>query len=956
MSNAPLVLVDGSSYLYRAFHAMPPLTTSKGLPSGAVKGVLNMLKSLRKQYPDSPFAVVFDAKGPTFRDELFAEYKSHRPPMPDELRVQIEPLHASVRALGYPLLCIEGVEADDVIGTLARQSAGEGRPVVISTGDKDMAQLVCPLVTLVNTMTGSVYDIEGVKSKFGVGPELIIDYLALMGDKADNIPGVAGVGEKTALGLLVGVGGGLDVLYANLDKVPELPIRGAKTLPAKLLEQREMAYLSYELATIKLDVPLAVQIDDLHMGAVDVPALIEVYRELEFKSWVDQLQRSAPAPVKAPVAVADSGLFDLQASASAPQVVAPAVAGLPAVDAEVAEPEPVAPARSEHYETILDAERFAVWLEKLQQAELIAFDTETTSVDAQQAQIVGVSFAVKAGEAAYVPLTHSYMGVPTQLDRDTVLKALKPLLEDPHKAKVGQHAKYDINVLANCALDGDPSNGINVQGVAFDSMLESYVLDSTATRHNMDALALKYLDYSTIAFEDIAGKGAKQLTFDQIALELAGPYAAEDADITLRLHQALWPQLQAIPSLAKVLTEIEMPLVPVLARIERQGALVDAQLLGIQSVELGDKLVQLEREAFAIAGEEFNLGSPKQLGVILYEKLGLPVLSKTAKGQASTAEAVLAELAEQDYPLPKVLMQYRSLSKLKSTYTDRLPEQINPRTGRIHTSYHQAVTATGRLSSSDPNLQNIPIRTAEGRRIRQAFIAPLGYKLVAADYSQIELRIMAHLAQDEGLLHAFRHNLDVHKATAAEVFGVALGDVSTDQRRSAKAINFGLIYGMSAFGLAKQIGCDRKQAQAYIDRYFQRYPGVLAYMERTREQASEQGYVETLFGRRLYLPEIQSKNAALRKGAERTAINAPMQGTAADIIKRAMVMVDRWLSESGVDARVILQVHDELVLEVREDLVEPVSAQLRDLLGAAAELAVPLLVEVGVGANWDEAH
>ena len=956
MSNAPLVLVDGSSYLYRAFHAMPPLTTSKGLPSGAVKGVLNMLKSLRKQYPDSPFAVVFDAKGPTFRDELFAEYKSHRPPMPDELRVQIEPLHASVRALGYPLLCIEGVEADDVIGTLARQSAGEGRPVVISTGDKDMAQLVCPLVTLVNTMTGSVYDIEGVKSKFGVGPELIIDYLALMGDKADNIPGVAGVGEKTALGLLVGVGGGLDVLYANLDKVPELPIRGAKTLPAKLLEQREMAYLSYELATIKLDVPLAVQIDDLHMGAVDVPALIEVYRELEFKSWVDQLQRSAPAPVKAPVAVADSGLFDLQASASAPQVVAPAVAGLPALDAEVAEPEPVAPARSEHYETILDAERFAVWLEKLQQAELIAFDTETTSVDAQQAQIVGVSFAVKAGEAAYVPLTHSYMGVPTQLDRDTVLKALKPLLEDPHKAKVGQHAKYDINVLANCALDGDPSNGINVQGVAFDSMLESYVLDSTATRHNMDALALKYLDYSTIAFEDIAGKGAKQLTFDQIALELAGPYAAEDADITLRLHQALWPQLQAIPSLAKVLSEIEMPLVPVLARIERQGALVDAQLLGIQSVELGDKLVQLEREAFAIAGEEFNLGSPKQLGVILYEKLGLPVLSKTAKGQASTAEAVLAELAEQDYPLPKVLMQYRSLSKLKSTYTDRLPEQINPRTGRIHTSYHQAVTATGRLSSSDPNLQNIPIRTAEGRRIRQAFIAPLGYKLVAADYSQIELRIMAHLAQDEGLLHAFRHNLDVHKATAAEVFGVALGDVSTDQRRSAKAINFGLIYGMSAFGLAKQIGCDRKQAQAYIDRYFQRYPGVLAYMERTREQASEQGYVETLFGRRLYLPEIQSKNAALRKGAERTAINAPMQGTAADIIKRAMVMVDRWLSESEVDARVILQVHDELVLEVREDLVEPVSAQLRDLLGAAAELAVPLLVEVGVGANWDEAH
>ena len=953
MSNAPLVLVDGSSYLYRAFHAMPPLTTSKGLPSGAVKGVLNMLKSLRKQYPDSPFAVVFDAKGPTFRDELFAEYKSHRPPMPDELRVQIEPLHASVRALGYPLLCIDGVEADDVIGTLARQSAAEGRPVVISTGDKDMAQLVCPLVTLVNTMTGSVYDIEGVKSKFGVGPELIIDYLALMGDKADNIPGVAGVGEKTALGLLVGVGGGLDVLYANLDKVPELPIRGAKTLPAKLLEQREMAYLSYELATIKLDVPLDVQIDDLHMGAVDVPALAEVYRELEFKSWLDQLPRSAPVPVKAPVV--DSGLFDLQPATSAPLVEAPATpAAQPEVSVEAEEP--AAPARSEHYETILDAERFAVWLAKLQHAELIAFDTETTSVDAQQAQIVGVSFAVQAGEAAYVPLTHSYMGVPTQLDRDTVLKALKPLLEDPHKAKVGQHAKYDINVLANCAIGGDPENGIQVQGVAFDSMLESYVLDSTATRHNMDALALKYLDHSTIAFEDIAGKGAKQLTFDQIALELAGPYAAEDADITLRLHQTLWPKLQALPSLAKVLTEIEMPLVPVLARIERQGALVDAKLLGEHSVELGDKLIELERQAFAIAGEEFNLGSPKQLGVILYEKLGLPVLSKTAKGQASTAEAVLAELAEQDHELPKVLMQYRSLSKLKSTYTDRLPEQINPRTGRIHTSYHQAVTATGRLSSSDPNLQNIPIRTAEGRRIRQAFIAPAGYQLVAADYSQIELRIMAHLAQDEGLLYAFRHNLDVHKATAAEVFGVELEQVSTDQRRSAKAINFGLIYGMSAFGLAKQIGCDRKQAQAYIDVYFARYPGVLAYMERTREQASAQGYVETLFGRRLYLPEIQSKNAALRKGAERTAINAPMQGTAADIIKRAMVMVDAWLSESGVDARVILQVHDELVLEVRSDLVESVSAQLRSLLGAAAELAVPLLVEVGVGANWDEAH
>ncbi len=950
MSQAPLVLVDGSSYLYRAFHALPPLTTSKGLPTGAVKGVLNMLKSLRKQYPQSPFAVVFDAKGGTFRDEMFAEYKANRPSMPDDMRVQIEPLHASVRALGFPLLCVEGVEADDVIGTLARQSAAVGRDVVISTGDKDMAQLVCPHVTLVNTMTGSVYDVDGVKEKFGVGPELIIDYLALMGDKVDNIPGVPGVGEKTALGLLVGVGGGLDVLYANLDKVPELPIRGAKTLPAKLAEHREMAYLSYQLATIKLDVPLDVQIDDLHIGATDSAALAELYAELEFKSWLDELQREVKAA--GVEAIRAGGLFDQPAPVSTVSGVAVESA---TADELVASPQSPVPAETQ-YETLLDPASFDAWLDRLKQAELFAFDTETTGLDAQQARLVGVSFAVNAHEAAYVPLTHSYMGVPAQLDRDRVLKALKPLLEDPRKAKVGQHSKYDINVLANCAIDGDPQNGIDVQGVAFDSMLESYVLDSTATRHNMDSLALKYLGHTTIHFEEIAGKGAKQLTFDQIALEQAGPYAAEDADVTLRLHQVLWQKLQAVPSLAKVLTEIEMPLVPVLARIERQGALVDANLLGIQSHELGEKLVQLEREAFAIAGEEFNLSSPKQLGVILYEKLGLPVLSKTAKGQASTAEAVLAELAEQDFPLPKVLMQYRSLSKLKSTYTDRLPEQINPRTGRIHTSYHQAVTATGRLSSSDPNLQNIPIRTAEGRRIRQAFIAPTGYQLLAADYSQIELRIMAHLAQDAGLLHAFRNNLDVHRATAAEVFGVELDQVTTDQRRSAKAINFGLIYGMSAFGLAKQIGVDRKQSQAYIDRYFARYPGVLAYMERTREQAGEQGYVETLFGRRLYLPEIHSKNAALRKGAERTAINAPMQGTAADIMKRAMVAVDNWLSESGLDAKVILQVHDELVLEVREDLLEPVREQIRQRMSGAAELAVPLLVDVGVGSNWDEAH
>ncbi|MDD2053128.1 DNA polymerase I [Pseudomonas putida] len=921
MSQAPLVLVDGSSYLYRAFHALPPLTTSKGLPTGAVKGVLNMLKSLRKQYPDSPFAVVFDAKGGTFRDEMYADYKANRPSMPDDMRVQIEPLHASVKALGFPLLCVDNVEADDVIGTLARSSAAADRPVVISTGDKDMAQLVDGHITLVNTMTGSSLDVAGVKEKFGVAPEQIIDFLALMGDSSDNIPGVPGVGEKTAVGLLVGVNGGLKELYENLDIVPTLPIRGAKTLPAKLLEHKDMAFLSYRLATIKVDVPLDVGLDDLHLGEPDREKLAELYTLLEFKSWFDELQREAKR---------------------AGQTVAAQ-----------------APAETEtqsRYETILDTARLQVWLDKLSQAKLFAFDTETTGIDAQQAQLVGLSFAVKPDEAAYIPLTHSYMGVPEQLDRDTVLLALKPLLEDPTRLKVGQHAKFDMNILANCAIGGDPTQGIEVKGIAFDTMLESYVLDSTATRHDMDSLALKYLGHTTTSFQDIAGKGAKQLTFDQISLEQAGPYAAEDADVTLRLHLALQEKLAAIPSLYKVLEEIEMPLVPVLARIERQGALVDAHLLGIQSVELGEKMVALEREAFAIAGEEFNLSSPKQLGVILYEKLGLPVLSKTAKGQASTAEAVLAELAEQDFPLPKVLMQYRSMSKLKSTYTDRLPEQINPRTGRIHTSYHQAVAATGRLSSSDPNLQNIPIRTAEGRRIRQAFVAPKGYKLLAADYSQIELRIMAHLAKDEGLLHAFRNNLDVHRATAAEVFGVDLDAVTTDQRRSAKAINFGLIYGMSAFGLAKQIGVDRKQSQAYIDRYFARYPGVLEYMERTRAQAAEQGFVETIFGRRLYLPEINAKNPALRKGAERTAINAPMQGTAADIIKKAMVAVDRWLTTSGLDATVILQVHDELVLEVREDLVEQVSEQIRLHMSAAAQLDVPLVVEVGIGNNWDEAH
>ena len=937
MSQAPLVLVDGSSYLYRAFHALPPLTTSKGLPTGAVKGVLNMLKSLRKQYPDSPFAVVFDAKGGTFRDDMYAEYKANRPSMPDDMRVQIEPLHQSVIALGFPLLCVEGVEADDVIGTLARSSAAAERPVVISTGDKDMAQLVDGHITLVNTMTGSSMDVAGVKEKFGVAPEQIIDYLALMGDSSDNIPGVPGIGPKTASGLLVGVNGGLTELYAQLDIVPSLPIRGAKTLPAKLEEHRDMAFLSYQLATIKVDVPLDVGLDDLHLREPDRDKLAELYALLEFKSWSDELQR-------------DAKRVELAAAAQ-PE---PATDLLSAVETDVAVEEP-APTEAQ-YETILDQARFEVWLQKLSDAKLFSFDTETTGIDAQQAQLVGLSFAVRANEAAYIPLTHSYIGVPQQLDRDSVLRALKPLLEDEHKLKVGQHAKFDMNILANCAIGGDQACGITVRGIAFDTMLESYVLNSVATRHDMDSLAQKYLGLTTVSFQDIAGKGVKQLTFDQIALEQAGPYAAEDADVTLRLHQTLHEKLAAIPSLASVLSDIEMPLVPVLARIERQGALVDDKLLGEQSVELGNKLVALEREAFEIAGEEFNLGSPKQLGVILYEKLGYPVLKKTAKGQPSTAEEVLAKLAEEDYQLPKVLMQYRSMSKLKSTYTDRLPEQINPRTGRIHTSYHQAVASTGRLSSSDPNLQNIPVRTAEGRRIRQAFIAPSGYKLLAADYSQIELRIMAHLSRDEGLLNAFRNNLDVHTATAAEVFRVELADVTTEQRRSAKAINFGLIYGMGAQKLGKDIGVDTKTAKAYIDTYFARYPGVREYMDRTRAQAAEQGYVETLFGRRLYLPEINSNKPQERAGAERTAINAPMQGTAADIIKKAMVAVDNWLASSGLDARVILQVHDELVLEVREDLVDQVRNEIRQHMSAAATLDVPLLVEVGVGNNWDEAH
>jgi DNA polymerase-1 len=899
---APLILVDGSSYLYRAFHALPPLTNSKGAATGAVKGVISMLRRLQKDYPESPVAVVFDAKGKTFRDELYPLYKAQRPPMPDELREQVEPIYAIVKAMGLPFLCVEGVEADDVIGTLASQASAMGQPVIISTGDKDMAQLVDASVTLVNTMTNTVMDPAGVEEKFGIPPSLIIDLLALMGDKVDNIPGVAGVGEKTALGLLQGLGG-IDSIYTQLDKVAGLEFRGAKKMADKLASAEEDARMSYVLATIKTDVALDVGVGELVNTPADDDALLKWFRDLEFRSWVEEL--------------------------------------LPGEDAAIEEKS------SGEYEVICDEASFSAWLATLEAAELFAFDTETTSLDYMEAQIVGVSFAVEAGRAAYVPVAHDYLGAPEQLSREWVLEQLKPLLEDPQRAKVGQNLKYDASVLAN--------HGIQLRGIRFDTMLESYVLDSTATRHDMDSLALKYLGTTTIHFEDIAGKGAKQLRFNQIKLEEAGPYAAEDADITLRLHQALWPRLEAEPGLAGVFDTIEVPLVPVLSKIERNGALISASMLGQQSLELGKRMEELVREAHQLAGGEFNLGSPKQLGEILFQKLELPVIKKTPKGAPSTAEEVLVELAH-DYELPKVILEYRSLSKLKSTYTDKLPEMINPRTGRVHTSYHQAVAATGRLSSSDPNLQNIPIRSAEGRRIRQAFIAPEGYRLVAADYSQIELRIMAHLSGDEGLLTAFRQGLDVHRATAAEVFGSALDEVSTEQRRRAKAINFGLIYGMSAFGLARQLQLGRHEAQEYIDVYFERYPGVRAYMENTRELARQQGYVETLFGRRLYLPEINARNKMRAQAAERTAINAPMQGSAADIIKRAMLRVDDWLSRSPVDAQIIMQVHDELVLEVAEADVELVREQLCEQMSSAAELSVPLLVETGVGANWDEAH
>lgn len=921
-SQPPLVLVDGSSYLYRAYHALPPLTNSKGQPTGAVKGVISMLRRLVKDYPQSPIAVVFDAKGKTFRDDLYAEYKANRPPMPDDLRPQVQPIHDIVTAMGLPLLVVEGVEADDVIGTLARQATEQQRAVVISTGDKDMAQLVNEHVTLVNTMTETQLDVPGVHAKYGFGPELMIDYLALMGDKVDNIPGVPGVGEKTAQGLIQGLGG-LDAIYADLEKVRTLAFRGAKTMPEKLLEHRELAYLSYRLATIKTDVPLALSPDAIQVSPADNARLLALFEELEFKGWVKELAGAASAAT-----VVDSG------------------AGMAAPSKAVSEPS--APVAVElRYDILTDKMRFAEWLERLQRAEAFAFDTETTSLDIMDARIVGVNFSVAPGEAAYVPCGHDYMGAPEQLPLEWVLAQLKPLLEDASKIKIGQNVKYDRSVLLNY--------GIELRGIRFDTMLESYVWNSVASRHNMDDLARHYLDYKTVSFEELAGKGVKQLTFNQLKVEEAGHYAAEDADITLRLHQFFWPQLEQVPSLKQVFEQIEMPLVPVLSRIERNGALVDAKLLGKHSLELGERLIQLERKAYEIAGQEFNLSSPKQLGVILFEQQKLPVIKKTPTGTPSTAEEVLQELAL-DYPLPKVLMEYRTLAKLKSTYTDKLPQVINPRTGRIHTSYHQAVAATGRLSSQDPNLQNIPVKTDEGRRIRQAFIAPQGYKLMAADYSQIELRIMAHLSDDAGLLSAFEKGLDVHRATAAEVFGVSLDRVTPEMRRSAKAINFGLIYGMSAFGLAKQLHVGRNEAQQYIDRYFERYPGVQRYMNSIRALAHEQGYVETLFGRRLYLPDINAKNKNLQLGAERTAINAPMQGSAADIIKMAMINVQAWLDATGLDARIIMQVHDELVLEVAENQLDTLKTGLEARMSSAASLKVPLLVEVGTGDNWDEAH
>ncbi|MFT5674653.1 MAG: DNA polymerase-1 [Paraglaciecola sp.] len=909
----PFILVDGSSYLFRAYHVpyLQALSTSSGQPTGAITGVLNMIKSLQKGYPNGNVIVVFDAKGKTFRNDLYPAYKATRPPMPDELRSQIKPLHQIIEAMGLPLLVIEGVEADDVIGTLANQASQLGMETVISTGDKDMAQLVTPHVRLINTMTNVEMDESGVMEKFGVRPDQIIDYLALMGDKVDNIPGVNKCGPKTAAKWL-SEHNTMDAVIANADSV-----KGK--IGEYLREAIEQLPLSYELATIKLDVELPQGADTLAAIAPNTEKLIQLATEYELKRLLTDVQKKSSS---------------MAVSGSSGTLVSPE--------------DVISELSRENYHTILNQQDFEHWLEKLTNAELIAFDTETTSLNYMDAELVGVSFAVNEGEAAYLPFAHDYPDAPEQLNRNDVLTKLKPILEDENIKKVGQHLKYDKNVLANYA--------INLEGIEFDTMLESYVLNSVATRHNMDSLAALYLGQNTIHFEDIAGKGVKQLTFNQIPLEQASPYAAEDADITLRLHNRLWQKLNGEAGLPAILEEIEVPLISVLAKMEQFGVLIDSQKLRQQSQDLAQRIMQLEKEVYELAGQEFNLGSPKQLQEILFEKMNLPVLKKTPKGVPSTSEDVLQELAL-GYPLPKLLIEYRGLSKLKNTYTDKLPMMINARTGRVHTSYHQAVAATGRLSSTDPNLQNIPIRTEEGRRVRKAFIARPGYKIVAADYSQIELRIMAHLSGDEGLLSAFSLGKDVHSATAAEVFGVLLQDVNKEQRRNAKAINFGLIYGMSAFGLSKQLNISRHDAQQYMDLYFERYPAVLTYMENTRVQAKEQGYVSTVFGRRLYLPEINASNGARRKGAERAAINAPMQGTAADIIKKAMLGIDKWIESIPEDeVRMIMQVHDELVFEIKEQFLEPHRLSIIDIMEQAVQLNVPLIVEAGTGDNWDEAH
>ncbi|KAA5966616.1 MULTISPECIES: DNA polymerase I [unclassified Pantoea] len=921
----PLILVDGSSYLYRAYHAFPPLTNSAGEPTGAMYGVLNMLKSLLAQYNPSHVAVVFDAKGKTFRDELFEHYKSHRPPMPDDLRAQIEPLHEMVRAMGLPLLAVSGVEADDVIGTLALEAEKKGRSVLISTGDKDMAQLVSPGITLINTMTNTILGPEEVEQKYGVPPALIIDFLAMMGDSSDNIPGVPGVGEKTAQALLQGLGS-MQTIYDNLDKVADLSFRGAKTMATKLEQNREVAFLSYQLATIKTDVELAQPCEELTVTDPDIEALQSLFSRYEFKRWLSDLQDGKWLQGKKSNTQAQKALSD--------------------EPAPVVETSSVLP--TDNYVTILDQALFDSWLEKLKNSDVFAFDLETDALDTLSANIVGISFAVAPGEAAYLPVAHDYLDAPEQLDRAAVLAQLKPLLEDASAWKVGQNLKYDRGVLRNYDIE--------LAGIRFDTMLESYILNSVVGKHDMDSLAARWLKHKTVTFQEIAGKGKNQLTFNQIALEQAAHYAAEDADVTLQLHLKMWPELEKEAGPRNVFEQIEMPLLTVISRIERNGVLIDQAILAQHSKELTARLAELESKAHELAGEPFNLSSTKQLQVILFEKQGIKPTKKTPGGAPSTSEEVLAELAL-DYPLPKVILEHRGLSKLKSTYTDKLPQMINPLTGRVHTSYHQAVTATGRLSSADPNLQNIPVRNDEGRRIRQAFIADKGYRIVAADYSQIELRIMAHLSQDKGLLDAFAQGEDIHRATASEVFGVALDKVSGEQRRSAKAINFGLIYGMSAFGLSRQLNIGAGEAKKYMDLYFERYPGVLRYMENTRQLAANKGYVETLEGRRLWLPDIKSSNAIRRKAAERAAINAPMQGTAADIIKRAMIAVDEWLQQQNDSAvRMIMQVHDELVFEVKSEAVEAASKKIRALMEGSVKLDVPLLVEVGVGDNWDEAH